>query len=218
MKDSIIQLKKTKIIKNKNETIKANLIDKKLTFEKAPIKIDQVKNIYDYCFDAISILGILLTVIYTFIAIRKLFKRDEQKQEQINELIKHTQQLAKHNNLYEKRIRMLNKPRIWSNGGSVDPFNNEWDISIDNKGEEAKIIDIIIVGGDIKHAEFYPHALPWDLEKGNNIRFKGKSIKKNPHDLFLKIKLSYFDVEGYEYESFFDWKAGATILTETKEL
>jgi hypothetical protein len=65
MKDSIIQLKKTKIIKNKNETIKANLIDKKLTFEKAPIKIDQVKNIYDYCFDAISILGILLTILKT---------------------------------------------------------------------------------------------------------------------------------------------------------
>jgi hypothetical protein len=175
------------------------------------------KDKFDYLIAIITALGSLVALPLTIISIIKLIKRDEQKQEQINELVKQTKELANHNTLYEKRIRMINKPRIWSNGGSVSPFENEWNIRIDNKGEEATITAVEITSGDIANASFLLHGFPFELDKGKSSVFTGRVANINPHDLELEIKVSYHDLEGYKYETFFKWKGGATGLIKTIE-
>ena len=175
------------------------------------------KDGFDYIIAIITALGYLVALPLTIISIIKLIKKDEQKQEQINELINQTKELANHNTLYEKRIRMIHKPRLWSNGGSTMAYDSEWNIRIDNKGEEATITGIEIVGGDIENAAFLIHGLPYELDKGKSMLFSGRAINKNPNDMKLEIKVSYHDVEGYEYDTFFKWKGGGTTLLKTIE-
>lgn len=175
------------------------------------------KDCFDYIIAIITALGSLVALPLTVISIVKLIKKDEQKQEQINELINQTKELANHNALYEKRIRMIHKPRLWSNGGSVMPFDEKWNIRIDNKGEEATITAIEIIGGDIKNATFLIHGLPYELDKGKSSVFTGQSLDKNPNDIELEIKVSYHDIEGYEYETYFKWKGGSSTLLRTIE-
>jgi hypothetical protein len=218
MKDTIIQNLQIKLHKENNDSVNVNLLDKKIEVANETIQINQLKNTYDYAYDFLTGFGILLSAILSVISIRKLIKKDDQKQGQIDELINQTKELAKHNTLYERRIRMINKPRIISGGGTTAGYAEEWSIRLENKGENAIITNIEIIGGDKDHAVFLTNGLPYELDKGKTSLFSGRSIDKNPNQLYLQICVSYKDVEDYEYQAIFDWKGGGTTLIETKEL
>jgi hypothetical protein len=190
-----------------------------ITIPEAPIEVKtQGKSKFDYTLQVVTLISAIVVTIFTLLSIRKLFKKDKDKQAQIDELARQTGQLSKTNQLYEKRLRLIHKPRIWSNGGRVSPSKEQWSISLDNKGEEATITNIDIISGDMENAVFLIHALPYELGKGDQSLFTGRSIGKNPNDIELIIKVSYHDIEGYNYEAIFKWKGGATSLLETKEL
>ena len=57
------------------------------------------KDGFDYIIAIMTALGYLVALPLTIISIIKLIKKDEQKQEQINELINQTKELANHNTL-----------------------------------------------------------------------------------------------------------------------
>jgi hypothetical protein len=217
MKDTIIQNLQIDVLKDINDSLCVS-IKNPVALIPETIVVNNLKSNYDIVIDGITILGILITVTFTLLSIRKLFKRDEQKQEQIDELINQTKELAKHNLLYERRIRMINKPRITSSGGTTAGYADEWAIRLENKGENAILTNIEIIGGDIEHAMFLTNGLPYELDKGSSSLFAGKSIDKKPNKLYLQICVSYKDIEDYEYQAIFDWKAGGTTLIETKEL
>lgn len=218
MKDTIIQNINVDVIEPQKDSMKVTILNRKMDFQPNSIQVENIKSNYDYLIDGITMFGILITVIFTLASIRRLFKRDDQKQEQIDELINQTTELAKHNALYERRIRMINKPRITSGGGTTAAYADEWTIRLENKGENAIITNIEIIGGDIENAVFLLHGLPYELDKGKNAMFSGRSIDKTPNKLYLQICVSYKDIEDYEYQAIFDWKGGGTTLVETKEL
>jgi hypothetical protein len=213
MKDTLIQNIQIDVIENSKDSLN----HQKGLYPEL-IHVDNITSKYDYIIDGITMIGVLVTIVFTITSIRRLFKRDDQKQEQIDELINQTKELARHNALYEKRIRMIHKPRIWSNGGSTAAYDSEWSIRIDNKGEDATITSLDIIGGDAENAKFLIHGLPFELDKGKSCVFSGTCTEKNPNEIYLKIQVNYTDVEGYEYATIFDWKGGSTTLVETKEL
>jgi hypothetical protein len=217
MKDTIIKNLQIDVLKDINDSLSVSIKNPEALVPET-IVVNNIKSNYDFVIDGITILGILVTVAFTIASIRKLFKRDKQKQDQIDELINQTKELAKHNLLYERRIRMINKPRITSSGGTTAGYANEWSIRLENKGENALITNIEIIGGDMDHAMFLTNGLPYELDKGKTSQFSGRSIDKNPNQLYIQICVSYSDVEDYEYQTIFDWKGGGTALIENKEL
>lgn len=226
MGDKIIILKESKdgIVKDTiyetQDTISIDVSGvQSIELPSTPIDVNTPgKDGFDYTIEVVTLLGVLIAAVYTLMSIRKLFKKDEDKQAQIDELARQTAQLITSNKLYEKRIRMIHKPRIWSNGGNTFAAKNEWGISLDNKGEEAIITNVEIVGGDVEYASFKPMGRPFNLEKGGHSRYAGRVKDINPNDMELEIKVSYEDLEGYKYESYFKWKGGATSHIKTIEL
>lgn len=209
--DTVYSVEDTIALKLNQETT-ISIPDKEFTVHTIPEK-DNLETIGLW----VAIIAGIITLIYTLVSIRKLFSKNEDAEKQIAELIKQTAELVNHNKLYEKRIRMLVKPRIWSNGGNVFPAKNEWGISIDNKGEEAVIDSITVIGGDVANAKFKLYGFPMNIEKGGHLRITGESISKNPNDIQLTISIKYRDLEDYGYETTFNWKGGATTFLETKE-
>ncbi|MEY3500121.1 MAG: hypothetical protein RL308_1790 [Bacteroidota bacterium] len=218
MKDTIIQNIQIQVQGNKKDSLNINLVDKKIEIANKSIQIDQVKSNYDYTYDFITGLGIVITAILSVISIRKLIKKDEQKQEQISELINQTKELTKHNTLYEKRLKLLTKPRLIASSGTIAPYSGEWSINVRNKGEDTTITKLEIVGGDVDKALFLLHGLPHELNKGQVATFTGSCVDIEMNKLTLLIKLSHEDLELNQYESYFEFKGGSTNLIETKEL
>lgn len=218
MKDTIIQNIKIDVIEPLNDSLKVTILNKKMDLIPNLIQVENIKSNYDYLMDSITILGIIVTVVFTIASIRKLFKRDDQKQEQINELINQTKELSKYNALYEKRLKLLTKPRLIASSGTITPYSGEWSINIRNKGEDTTITKLEIVGGDTSNALFLLHGLPYELNKGQMTTFQGRCVDIEMKKLTLTIKLSHEDLELNQYESYFEFKDGSTNLIETKEL
>lgn len=127
MSDQVIILQKSKdgltkeIINHSPDSITIDVSGvHTLQLPKTPLKVNtEGKDLFDYTLGIVTIFGAIIAAVYTWKSIKKLFKRDEQKDEQIRELAAQTAEIIKQTALQEKRIRMLVKPRLWTNGGWI---------------------------------------------------------------------------------------------------
>ncbi len=172
-----------------------------------------------------AIFGGLAAIIGAFIAFYQLFKRDRNKEAQIAELVNQTTEfssqtaeLIKQTKINEKRLRMLVKPYLWSNGGGneVDTsYSNNITMSLDNRGELCFYDDYEILEGD--ELNFQRWNRPIEIEKDKNIKLSAPMAEKSLDNTNFKIKVFYHDQEDFKYEAIFEFKGGATKLLETIE-
>jgi len=167
-----------------------------------------------------AIFGGLAAIIGALIAFYQLFKRDKNKEKQIAELVKQTTEfsnqtaeLIKQTKINEKRLRMLVKPYIWSNGGGGVGGNII--MYLDNRGELCFYDDYKIIDGD--EVEFERWNRPMEIEKDDSIKLSAPMIDKSLDNTNFKIKVFYHDQEDFKYEAIFEFKGGATKLLETIE-
>ncbi|MFK7832098.1 MAG: hypothetical protein AB8B52_02365 [Winogradskyella sp.] len=220
MQDKIIILKNTKngIVKDTivsvQDTIRLNL--ENLVKLQKPDE-DLVVHTIAEPLSGIELFGIwvgailaIVTIIYTLIQLNKLLKNDNELQSQINELVKL-------NNLFERRLRMSVKPRLWSNGSGMNRIKQDFYIQFDNRGQIAYYTGCEILEGEenISKIENWNQDIP--ILTNDYIRLPGIS-KIDPQALYFRIKIFYYDMEKYEYETVIEWNKGKVRFLETIEL
>lgn len=198
-----------------------------------------------------AVVGGIAAMVGAFLAFYQLFKKDKDKQIQLdrmtglvgaleaqNDLIKQGNdnmrnylieltkvvqrdgeegQSERMIELEEQRLRLLTKPRIWTNGGGYRGTEKEIKVSIDNRGELCYVDDFEIVEGDQVNLRKWKQ--PVTLVKDGNIYITG--ILEGdiwPKDAKFKLRLDYHDQENYHYQSIIQWTGGSTRLLETIEL
>lgn len=224
MRDIILILHRTKnglvndtiIDKNGNLKLDVSGVHTTELLEKPLVVKTQGKDNFEYFVDIVTILGIIIAAIYTLSSFKKLFKRDEQKDEQIRELSAQTAQIIRQNELYEKRIRMLVKPRLWTNGGGFSGSDGEIYITLNNRGYLCFIDSWVPF--DSEDVVFVEWKDPIEIDNGGRTYLRGQALHKHPKDIYFKLKITYRDQEENTYESIFDWQSGNTSLLSTKEL
>lgn len=152
------------------------------------------------------IIGGLAGVVGALIAFWQLFKKDKIKETQIEQLIEQTR-------INQKRLRMLVKPRIWSNGGGR--VGGRIIMDIDNRGELGFYDGYEIIDGE--NVAFEKWNRPIEIGKDARIKLTAPDIDKRLDNIQFRIKILYHDQEDFKYETIFDWKGGRTKLIETKE-
>lgn len=142
-------------------------------------------------------------------SIRKLFKKDDELQSQINELVKLNQ-------LFEKRVRMTVKPHLWTNGSGYNGTDYTIHIQVNNRGQIGFYTGFEVLEGkggfNIQHWN-----QPIPIEKNEYITLSGTTIE-HPKKTYFKIKIKYFDKENYAYETIIEWNEGKVKFLETTEL
>jgi hypothetical protein len=145
---------------------------------------------------------------------KKLFKRDEQKDEQIRELSAQTAEIIKQTNLQEKRIRMLVKPHLWTNGGGYDA-DGTVRVIINNRGHLCFLNSWSVIEGD--NVVFIQWKDPMEIDNGEFKTLTG-TPEEHPKNIRFVLLVKYMDQEGYVYESTFEYNKGSVQIIETKEL
>jgi len=164
-----------------------------------------------------AIIGGIAAFIAVGISFYQLFKKDKEKQAQINELANQTAELTKQTKLFEKRIRMAVRPGIWFNSSGRRAYEAEFNVDVDNRGEIALLDKIEFLEGDQVTIRNWNNAII-PIEKGGTIKITGNYGSLNPDTMNFKFKILYHDREGYRYETIYEWKGGGARILETKEL
>lgn len=219
MNDKIIILKNTKngIVKDTivttQDTIRLSL-DNLVRLQKP--KEDLVVHTITEPLSGIELFGIwagailaVVTIIYTLIQFKKLMKNDNELQSQINELVRL-------NSLFEKRLRMSVKPRLWTNGSGYNGTDYTIHIKINNRGERAFYKGFEVLEGN---NTFWIQEWNQDItiEKDKYIQLSGRTFG-HPREANFKIKINYSDDENYQYQTVIRWSEGRVRFLETIEL
>jgi hypothetical protein len=90
----------------------------------------------------------------------------------------------------EKKLKLSVKPNLWLNGAGYT-YDGELTIDLNNKGEDAKLLEFNLISEDII---LHSLSLPYDLEKGQR-RFIFGRRKGNKHikDCEYEIDVIYND-------------------------
>ena len=108
VKDTIVSVQDTMRLKLEN-LVKLQLPDSDFVVQ----TITEPMTILEQIGVSVGILAGIATLIYTLWQINKLLKNDNELQGQIDELVKL-------NSLFEKRLRMSVKPKLWTNGSGYN--------------------------------------------------------------------------------------------------
>lgn len=222
MSDQVIILQKSKdgltkeIINHSPDSITIDVSGvHTLQLPKTPLKVNtEGKDLFDYTLGIVTIFGAIIAAVYTWKSIKKLFKRDEQKDEQIRELAAQTAEIIKQTALQEKRIRMLVKPRLWTNGGGYDA-DSTVRVIINNRGHMCSLNSWGVIEGD--NVVFVQWKEPMEIDNGEFKTLTG-TPEEHPKNIRFVLLVKYSDQEGYEYESTFEYNKGSVQIIETKEL
>lgn len=130
------------------------------------ILLASTRDWFDYLRDIVTIVGYLATV-GTFLY---LFRRDNDKQKQIDSLAK----LA----LVTEEQLMLNVlPDLYKNGAQTRPAEGNIMIDLLNRGEQARLLEFNSVSPDITlHSKSLPYVLEKDKERLIIARTNGKNV------------------------------------------
>lgn len=150
------------------------------------ILLASTRDWFDYVRDIITIVGYLATV-GTFLY---LFRRDNDKQKQIDSLAR----LAL---LSEEQLVLSVQPDLYKNGASVRPHDGEITIDLLNRGELARLIEFNSSSPDIT---LHSKSLPYVLEKGGERLVFARSNEKNPNDCEYVIEVVYEDKLRNQYK------------------
>ncbi len=141
---------------------------------------------FDYLRDIVTIIGYLATV-GTFLY---LFRRDNDKQKQIDSLAK----LAL---LSEEQLVLSVRPDLYKNGTRVRPDDGNIMIDLLNRGEHARLIEFNSTSPDIT---LHSKSLPYVLEKNSERLVIARSNGKNPNDCEYIIEVVYEDKLSNQYK------------------
>lgn len=216
MQNKIIILKNTKngIVKDTiistNDTLNLDLRQEIIIPDDIVVKtITDPPSGIQYWGSWVALIGGVIGMFVGIKAIVDLFKRSDNQQNQINELIKLNQ-------LFEKRVRMTVKPHLWTNGSGYNGTDSTIHIKIDNRGEICFYTGFTTLEGDSQFS-----LQEWNsditIKKDGYMQLSGRTTD-HPKDTYFKIKISYNDREGYEYETIIEWNKGNVRFLETIEL
>lgn len=99
--------------------------------------------------------------------------------------------LEKLKEIEEKRLRLSVKPNLWLNGSGYSGHDGELKIDLNNKGEDAKLLEFKIISNDII---LHSLNLPWELDKGDRRYIFGRKVgDKHIKDCEYEIDIIYQD-------------------------
>ena len=172
-----------------------------------------------------------------------LFRRDKDKQLQINLLEAQNGMMKAHNELVaqqveifrntsilqgsneaaleqlrlieDQKLKLSVKPSLWLNGAGYKGFTGELKIDLNNKGEDAKLIAFNLHSNDIF---LHDEHLPYDLDKGARRYIFGKAAGEKPiKDCEYTIDIVYKDKIGNTYTAQVKG-VGANVKIESDKL
>ncbi len=150
------------------------------------IPISEAKDWFDYTVDVVAMIGSIATL-FAFLF---LFKKDQDKQKQIDALAK----LAL---LSEEQLVLSIQPDLYKNGASVRPADGTITIDLLNRGENARLVELNSTSPDIS---LLNNSLPWVLEKNSERLVLARSNGKNPNDCEYVIEVVYEDKLRNQYK------------------
>ncbi len=116
----------------------------------------------------------------------------------------------------EKRLKLNIKPNLWLNRSGHDGSGGHIKFQLNNKGEDAKILDIIMKSVDVILLSSY---LPFDLDKdGTREIICNKIGSKHIKDCEYEIEIIYTDKLDNKYSSIIKGKGSQVNIIETKEI
>lgn len=116
----------------------------------------------------------------------------------------------------EKKLRLSVKPNLWLNGAGYKGYDGELHIDLNNKGEEAKLLEFNLNSEDIV---LHSQSLPYDLDKGQRRYIFGRQ-KGDRHikDCEYEIDVIYEDKLENRYLTKIKGKGAKAKIVETKEI
>ena len=116
----------------------------------------------------------------------------------------------------EKKLKLSVQPNLWLNGGGYKGYDGELHIDINNKGEEAKLIDFKLHSDDII---LHSLSLPYDLDKGQRRYIFGRQKgEKHIKDCEYEIDVIYEDKLENRYLTKIKGQGAKAKIVETKEI
>jgi hypothetical protein len=125
-------------------------------------------------------------------------------------------ELIKLREIEEKKLKLSIKPNLWLNGAGYSGHDGELKIDLNNKGEDAKLLEFNLTSDDIN---LHSLSLPWDLDKGQNRYIFGRQ-KENKHikNCEYEIDIVYKDKLDNKYLTKIKGKGADAKIVGTKEL
>lgn len=124
--------------------------------------------------------------------------------------------LAQLREIEEKKLRLSVKPNLWLNGAGYTGYNGELKIDLNNKGEDAKLLEFNLTSDDII---LHSLSLPWDLEKGERRYIFGRQ-KGDKHIQYCEYEVDviYQDKLENKYSSKIKGIGANAKIVETREI
>lgn len=142
------------------------------------------------CWKDIFQILVALGALGTFGAFLVLFKKDKEKQEQLNTLLKIAETAG-------KRLKYQAAPKLWLNGAGTRPTDNLIKIDLNNKGKRARLLEFIKLEGGFS---FTSEHLPYDLDENQRRYIFLNPVNQNPNQTFYKLSVLYNDDIGTQYQ------------------
>lgn len=116
----------------------------------------------------------------------------------------------------EKKLKLSVKPILWLNGAGYKGYNGELRIDLNNKGEDAKLLEFNLTSDDII---LHSLSLPYDLDKGQRRYIFGRQKgSKHIKDCHYEIDVIYRDRLENKYLSKIKGTGAHAKIIETREL
>lgn len=124
--------------------------------------------------------------------------------------------LAQLREIEEKKLKLSVKPNLWLNGAGYKGYEGELTIDLNNKGEEAKLLEFNLKSDDIV---LHSLSLPYDLEKGQMRYIFGRQ-KGNKHIQYCEYEIDviYKDRLDNKYLTKIKGTGANAKIVETTEL
>ncbi|RKO70595.1 hypothetical protein D7322_15060 [Sphingobacterium puteale] len=161
----------------------------------------------EWCKDLFQIIAALGSL-GTLGAFLLLFKKDEEKQKQLNALIS----IA---GINEKRLKYQAAPKLWLNGASSSPTQRLISIDLNNKGKRARLLEFKKLEGDFT---FKDESLPWDIEQGERRYIFITPNNQHPHDTYYKLIVFYNDDIGNSYQITIEGTGSSVKIISDEEI
>lgn len=116
----------------------------------------------------------------------------------------------------EKKLKLSVKPNLWLNGAGYKGYDGELNIDLNNKGEDAKLLEFNLLSDDIILHSLH---LPYDLDKGQRCYIFGRQ-KGNKHikDCEYEIDVIYQDKLENKYVAKIKGKGANVKIVENQEI
>lgn len=99
----------------------------------------------------------------------------------------------------EQRLRLSVMPSLWLNGAGYNGSSGELYIDLNNKGENARLIEFKLLSGDLT---LHNSSLPYNLERGQDRKIFGKYNGTEPIQYCkFEIEIIYTDKLKNKYSS-----------------